>query len=357
MPDFIDKLVLKVQEKAGKLSQTLRSDAEAGEETLRRLLEKHWHDLPSDLTAERRPVFAVDGSIGRANLANGAYLFVAQALIMGDGFEDTAVEVEILRGNTPRSSVERFADLLLQSLEVGLARDNVDKVPQGSVLFLDGALYGQLPQLYPLTIEGTRGSLPEGILDAYLYLFQRCQEQGIGLISIAKTSRDALLSRIMQEGEGLSPILDITDSEMLYRWTDGKAGYSTPVILGTWGFTRGSQELLRRDEVRNAPAIVSFFARLSDFDDAVRVDLPAFCVGSEARLGEVDGEILDHKLVEGILQVLAGDYGGMEVYNALLYSVDREVRLERRTMKDVYLKLIERELGCEIRLSRGERRF
>jgi len=359
MPDFIDKLVLKAQEKADRLSQTLRSDAEVGEESLRRLLERqrHWHDLPSDLTAERRPVFAVDGSMRRANLANGAYLFVAQALIMGDGLEDTAVEVEILPGTTSRSSVERFADLLLQSLEVGLARDNIDRIPKGSVLFLDGALYGQLPQLYPLTIEGTPYSFPEEILDFYLYLFQRCRERDISLISIAKTSRDALLSKILQEGEGLGSVLDIADSEMLYRWTDGKAGYSTPVILGRWGFTRGSQELLRRDEVRNAPAIVSFFVRLSDFDDAVRVDLPAFCVGSEACLGEVDGEILDHKLVEGILQVLAGDYGGMEVYNALLYSVDREVRLERRTMKDVYLKLIERELGCEIRLSRGERRF
>lgn len=359
MPDFIDKLVLRVQEQADRLSQTLRSDAEVGEEALRRLLEKHWHDLPSGLAtaAERRPVFAVDGSMRRANLANGAYLFVAQALVMGDGLEDTAVEVEILRGNTPRSSVERFADLLLQSLEVGLARDNVDKIPQGSVLFLDGALYGQLPQLYPLTIEGTRGSLPETILATYLYLFQRCRERDIGLISIAKTSRDALLSTILQEGEGLSPILDIADSEMLYRWTDGKAGYSTPVILGRWGFTRGSQELLRRDEVRKAPAIVSFFVRLSDFDDAVRVDLPAFCVGSEARLGEVDGEILDHKAVEEIVQVLAGDYGGMEVYNALLYSVDREVRLKRRTMKEVYLKLIGNTLGYEIRLDRSERRF
>ncbi len=360
MPNFIDKLVLKVQEKADKLSQTLRSDAEAKEEALRQLLERHWHPLPQDITAMKRPdrpVFAIDGSMRRANLANGAYLFVAQALIIGEGIEDTAVEVEILPGSTRRSSVERFADLLLQSLEVGLARDNVDKLPQGSILFLDGALYGQLPQLYPLTIEGTPYSFPEEILAAYLYLFQRCRKRDIRLISIAKTSRDALLSRILQESEGLSPILDIPDSEMLYRWTDGRAGYSTPVILGRWGFTRGSQELLRRAEVRNASAIVSFFVRLSDFDDAVRVDLPAFCVGSDTRLGEVKGDILDHRTVGEILQMLAGDYGGMEVYNALLYSVDREVRLERRMMKDVYLKLIERELGCEIRLSRSERRF
>ncbi len=369
MPNFVDKLVLRVREKADELGQTFRSDAVAGEEALCRLVEQHWcEELPRGGVVDR-PAFAVDGSIGRVNLANGAYLFVAQALFIGDrasrqpsarssqSFEESKVEVEILRGSIPKPTVRRFADLLLQWLEVGLASEQVDRVPSGSILFLDGALYGQLPQLYPLTIEGTPYSFPEDILQAYLYLFRRCQERGIYLISVAKTSREALLSRILQMKEGLHPILDIPDSEMLYRWTRGRAGYSTPLLLGTWGFTGGSQELLRREEVRNAPAIVSFFVRLSDFDDPVRVDLPAFCVGSDKRLGEVDGELLEHQAVSQIVQMLAGDYGGLEVYNSLLYSVDREVRLRRKTMKEVYLKLIGNALGYDIKLARDERRF
>jgi len=359
MPNFIDKLTLRVGEKADRLSETLRREAQAREEALRQLLTQHWHELPSDLEAtDQRPAYAVDGSLRRASLANGATLFVAQALLMGEEIEESDVEVEILRGSTPRASVERFADLLLQRLEVGLARQHVTRIPEGGVLFLDGALYGQLPQLYPLTIEGVPYPLPDEILDAYLQLFQQCRQRHIYLISIAKTSREATHSKIWQREADLPISLDIPDSEMIYRWTD-RAGYSTPVILGTWGFTRGSRELLKREELSRAPAIVSFFVRLDDFDDAVRVDLPATAVGCEVCLGEVSGEILDPSRYDlrPILQVLAADYGGLEVYNALLYSVDREVRLERRMMKDVYLKLIERKLGCEIRLSRGERRF
>jgi hypothetical protein len=359
MPNFIDKLTLRVGEKANRLSETLRREAQAREEALRQLLDQHWHKLPPDLEAtDQRPAYAVDGSLRRANLANGAYLFVAQALLMGEGVEETDVEVEILRGSTPRASVERFADLLLQRLEVGLARQHVTHIPEGGVLFLDGALYGQLPQLYPLTIEGVPYPLPDEILEAYLQLFQHCRQRHIHLISIAKTSREATHSKIWQRKEEVGLNLDIPDSEMIYRWTE-RAGYSTPVILGTWGFTRGSRELLKREELSCAPAIVSFFVRLADFDDAVRVDLPASAVGCEVCLGEVSGEILDlsrHDL-RPILQVLAADYGGLEVYNALLYSADREVRLERQMMNEVYLKLIGRELECEIRLDRSERRF
>ena len=51
------------------------------------------------------------------------------------------------------------------------------------------------------------------------------------------------------------------------------------------------------------------------------------------------------------------DYGGPEVYNALLYSVDREVRLARSTVAEVYLPLVEDLLGVELRLDRSERRF
>lgn len=361
MPDFISKLADRVNERRDSLTQTLSTDAEAKEATLQDLMARHWHPLPEDLAvgAERGPAFAVDGSVRRANLANGAVLFAAQALLIGEGRTETDVDVEILRGTVPRASIERFADLFLHRLEIGLARDYAHHVPEGSVIFLDGALYGQLPQLYPLTIEGVEYPFPQDIIQAYLELFETCREGFRIPLSIAKTSREATHARIWAKAESMELPLEIPDSEMIYRWTGYRAGYSTPVILGKWGFTRGSRELIDRGELKDAPAIVSFFVRLADYDDAVRVDVPAFCVGDERRLGEVDGELLtlDNPALHGILQILASDYGGLEVYNALLYAVDREVRLERRTMNDVYLNLIAGVLECEIRLDRSDRRF
>jgi hypothetical protein len=364
MPNFIDKLSEQVRSKRDELRATLNRDATPEERKLQKLVRENWHPLPNGLVAaSRRPAFAVDGSIGQAHLANGAYLFAAQALLLGEGLEETMVDVKILRGSTPRSSVERVADLLLQRLEVGLARDHASRIPSGGVLFLDGALYGQLPQLYPLNIEGIPDPLPEDTLAAYLDLFRQCRERGVLLISVAKTSREATHSKIWlgeheQQTSGSSTLFDIPDSEMIYRWTDERAGYSTPVILGKRGFTRGSQELLRREEMRPAPAIVSFFVRLADHDDAVRIDTPAFCVGQDRRLVDLEGEILvDTPELSPILEALAVDYGGLEVYNALLYTVDRQVRLERSRMIDVYLPLIRDIADCEIRLDRSERRF
>lgn len=362
MPDFVSKLADRISEKREHLSRTLSTDAEAQEAVLRDLMARHWHPLPAGLTkgVRSRPAFAVDGSVRRANLVNGAALFTAQALLIGEERVETSVDVEILRGTIPPGSVERFADLFLHRLEIGLARDYASQIPEGSVIFLDGALYGQLPQLYPLTIEGTDYSFPQDIIQAYLELFQACQQGRRIPISIAKTSREATHAKIWAQHEGIGSLpMEIPDSEMIYRWTEDQAGYSTPVILGKWGFTRGSRALIEQGGLQDAPAIVSFFVRLANYDDAVRVDVPAFCMGDERRLGELEGETLapDIPALYDILKILAGDYGGPEVYNALLYAVDREVRLERRTMHEVYLHLIQRGLGHEIRLDRSDRRF
>ncbi|MCW5852811.1 MAG: hypothetical protein KIT87_22255, partial [Anaerolineae bacterium] len=93
-------------------------------------------------------------------------------------------------------------------------------------------------------------------------------------------------------------------------------------------------------------------------DDAMRVDIPAFCADCDERLGDLDAEVLDSRYdVAAIVRLLLADYGGFEVYNALLYGVDREVRLHRTTMNEVYVRLIAEMTGCEVRLDRSDRRF
>jgi hypothetical protein len=370
MPDFISKLASRVQERQASLKQTLSDRADAHEDALRDLMGSHWHPLPDglDTAAPRGPAFAIDGSIRRLNLANGATLFAAQALLIGEGEAETDVDVEIIRGSVRSGSLERFADLFLQRLEIGLARDCAGWIPEGSVIFLDGALYGQLPQLYPLTIEGIDDPLvrqrieryPEEIIDAYLELFDACRNHGHFLVSVAKTSREGTHAKLWARADGRGTLpLEVPDSEMIYRWTGDRDGFSTPVILGRWGFTRGSRDLIDQGTLTNVPAIVSLFVRLKDYDDAVRVDMPAFCLGDQRCLNDLDGDVVpsDNPNLRTVLQILLDDYGGPDVYNALLYAVDREVRLERRTMNDVYLHLIQRELDLPIRLDRSERRF
>jgi hypothetical protein len=364
MPDFVDKLSQRIEEKAHRLKATLSRQAEPGEQDLMRLVRDNWNPLPDGIldASPQVPAFAVDGSIRQLDLANGAYLFVAQALCLGqNGFQRSDVDIEILRGTIFRGTVERFADLMQRRLEVTLALECAGRIEPGSVLYLDGALYGQLPQLYPLDIKDLHeyDDLPAQILAAYVNLFALCRERDIRLISIAKTSREATHCKLWRDELELDMPVDLPDSEMIHRWTENRAGFSTPVILGEWGFTGGSRELLQRPEVKGAPAIISFFVRLVDYDDAFRVDLPAYCLGDERRLGDLDADVLDpdEYNLTPILQLLAADYGGPEVYNAPLYSVDREVRLGRSMMNEVYLRLVEGMLGCPVPLDRSERRF
>jgi len=364
MADFLDKLSAAIETHRPDLEARLRTDALPGEAALQRLVQEHWGPLPPPPPAADWAAYAVDGSVSQLDLDNGAYLVIVQALCLGEGaHEASAADVEILPPATPRPTAGRVADLLQQKLELYLAGETVDAAAPGSVVFLDGALYGRLAQLYALPPADlpTHGDLPETVLDNYLSLLEQAERRGVRLVAVSKTSREATHCRIWLRARSLRHDVpfELTDSEMIHRWTDRAAGVSAPVVLGTWGFTGGSRDLLDREDVRTSPAIVSLFTRLADFDDALRIDVPARQLGHDLRLGDLDGAPLDGGCAAArpVLDLLAADYGGLEVYNALLYSVDREVRLHRHVVTEVYLPLIEAQLGRPLRMDRSQRRF
>lgn len=370
MANFIERLSEKVESRRDDLEKTLKANANDQEKSLADLVRQHWHTLPTIQTPHRQPAFAVDGSRAVRHLANGAYLFVAQALIVGERtgerIEASDVDVSILPGATDAALIERSAGFLMHQLEVGLARRTIAQMPRGSILFLDGALYGQLTSLYPWSENAEEQlppeifQLPDTILDHYLHLFDACTQHSLILISLAKTSHEHAHADVWwraKHNQDLPKERKISDSEAIYRWTDRRAGFSTPILFGQSSVFRGARRNLLAS-MQNAPAIVSFFVRLADFDDALRVDVPASCLGRSDTIASVEREqLLAPQLVAPILDVLAADYGGLEVYNALLYSVDREVRLHQEKMDEVYFNLIRETLQVDLRLDRSERRF
>jgi hypothetical protein len=364
MADFLDKLSDAIDARRVDIADQLRPDAAPGEEDLKQLVRDHWAPLPALQSLADWPAFAIDGSVREVSLDNGSYLFVVQALcIGGDGVEEPRADVQILPPATQRSTASRIGDLLQRHHELALACEMAGRMEPGSVLFLDGALYGLLPQLYPLAVEeaNSLSDYPEIVLRDYLDLLRTAEERGVRLVAVSKTSREATHCKIWMGALDMdsSVLQDLTDSAMIHRWTERAAGVSVPVVLGSWGFTGGSRELLDRPEVAGSPAVVSFFVRLADFDDALRVDVPACQLDQPVRLADVKGELLDGgvEAVSPVVDALAADYGGLEVYNALLYSVDREVRLQRHHVSEVVLPLIESVVGHEVRPDRSERRF
>ncbi len=366
MADFLDKLGDAIEARRDDFERQLHPGAAPGEEDLKRLVRDHWSPLPPAPPPADWPAYAIDGSIREVSLDNGSYLFIVQALCIGeDAFEEPRGDVQILPPATPRPTASRFADLLQRHHELSLACEMVARLEPASVLFLDGALYGLLPQLYSLSVEeaSALSEYPDMVLKDYIHLLNTARECDVTLVAVSKTSREAthckIWMRALEMDSGVLNDANMTDSALVHRWTDRAAGVSAPVLLGTWGFTGGSRELLEREEVHGSPAIVSFFIRLADLDDALRIDVPASQVGSDACLGDVKGTLLegDVEAVRPIVDILAADYGGLEVYNALLYSVDREVRLHRNTVNEVILPLIGDVVGHEVRPDRSERRF
>ncbi|MBI5032997.1 MAG: DNA double-strand break repair nuclease NurA [Chloroflexi bacterium] len=372
MPNFIDRLSEKLTDhnKKRELVATLIDKAQSHEEALRSLVTDHWHaPLPDFGKIVRRPAYAVDGSRAVRHLANGAYLFVAQALIVGDcdgtRMEASDVDLRILPGNTDTAVVERYAGLMMHHLEVKLAQEHAKQMPKDSVIFLDGALYGQLSSLYPLEenpedpLPDDVRDLPQTIVGCYTELFNTCTERNLFLVSVAKTSHEKMHARVWWDAKhpGRRIPREISDTELIYRWTERKAGHSTPVMFGTHAEFRGSRRILF-DYLKPMPAIVSFFVRLADYDDALRVDVPSICLGRNELIGDVQSPRLTApEEIIPALQVLVADYGGLEVYNVMLYSVDHEVRLHQATMDEIYVSIIQSELGVPIPLDRSERRF
>lgn len=362
MPEtFIGHLNDRLAKRRDELKSNLHSSGKRIDEEFRSAVLEHWHSLPKRHNPNKRPAYAIDGSSRRANLTNGSTVFVAQALIMGEDLNEPVTDIEILPGTVRAQTMDRFADLMRQSLEIGLAREYSEKIPQGSILYLDGALYGTLPQLYPLRADGIPEDrdFAEILLRDYRRLFEACEERDIQLISIAKTNRQALFSKILQRRLGRGDnIQEISDSALFDELTERKMGFSTPVVLGTYSFSEGSAAVVIENEgVKEEPAIVSFFVRLDDLDDALRIDLPASCVGREERIGDLEVALLEAETVIPIVDMLQSDYGGVQVYNALAYVTDLEVRLTKQKMYEIYLPMVAEVLGEELRIDRSERRF
>lgn len=362
MPEtFIGQLNDKLTRKRDELKTNLHQSGKRIDAEFRAAVLEHWHPLePPRANLPKRPAYAIDGSSRRANLTNGSTVFVAQALIMGEEINEPVTDIEILPGTVRAQTMDRFADLMRQSLEIGLAREFAEKIPSGSILYLDGALYGTLPQLYPLRGEGIpeNRDFSEYLLRDYRRLFELCETRNIQLISIAKTNRQALFSKILQRRMGRGTLDEISDSALFDELTERKCGYSTPVMLGTYSFGEGSSSVvLEQEGVKEEPAIVSFFVRLADLDDALRIDLPASCVGREERLGDLEVELMQAAVVAPVVEMLQSDYGGVQVYNALAYVTDLEVRLTKQKMYEIYLPMVSEVLGEELRIDRSERRF
>lgn len=372
MATFTDKFASLIREKRNQFSNTFSEEATTPfEEKLKKQVQTEWHPLPPVQETANYQSYAVDGSQATRTLSNGAFMAICQALLIGPDLEETDVSFDLVRGTPGRQELDRMADLQRQQLELGLALQHIQKI-SGGVLYIDGTLHGQMRILDRglLRVED-RKDLPQRVTATYLDLLEKAELFGVKTLGISKTSRECMLAEFLSFENKQQGAVKIPDAEMLYRWAKGP-GYTTPLLLGSQDIGQTAEGALRTPEsiredpeqknnlhnrLKRAPAIVSFHVRLAHGEDTLRIDIPAHWVGLKERIGDLKWRSLDPRIVEPILQILRSSHGGLNVYNAMLYVVDKQVRLHEKTVSGAYLEILRSITGRRIEVDRSKRRF
>lgn len=355
---------------AARLDTRARSKAEAEWQKAAR---KRWYALPST-APERSPhsAFAVDGSGGTLNLNNGFSLVVAQAVLAGPTAADTVAEVNLGMADARKSTpdVSSLGDLMMRRLETQLALEAIPRMEQlkESTLLLDRSLHGELAHLslwYGRTTDlntclmgepNAPQPLENGLENYIRLLSQSCRQNHI-VIGISKTIRARFLAHILEQDELPMEEGRPSDPELLYRWLNDK-GYSHPILLGAAELGDLSLQPEAKDQLADCPAIVSSYVRPVPYDDPIRIDVPASAIGLPKRFMDCESAwVPDPHALEPIVALVRSMYGGPSVHNTLLYKVDRQVRLSRRTLEQVYLPALARVAGVPLAVDRSRRRF
>jgi hypothetical protein len=374
----------------------------------RSMLASRWLPLPSRRAvdtgmpatpAPRTLNIAVDGTSHSVQLHTGAHFILAVAAACGPDFcQDERADMEILPARYDEGQASSARDLLMRSLEAYCATQAAGSVVQqglagSAILWIDGSLYADLSHMAGAPEKNHWGGAIERaghIMRTTAALLDLAERSGLWLIGVGKTQRasflyDALTAAPSSVGQpstfrtpapsnGGSPQVSRSallgedghpaDGELL---ATAGPGWSWPVVLDGTRFPLTSH--LARETLHACPAIVSTYVRPHPADLPLRVDVPASTIGlSDRLLPAVTGGVSrpwpawvpDASVMAPIVAAALAAYGGLHVYNAPLYAVDRLVRLPRRELELRYLPICERMAGLEagtLAINRGRRRF
>jgi hypothetical protein len=382
--NFISEFIELLEKRRGEFEPLLSGGKELGEieVSLGNQLQYHWHENPSPETIYERE-FSVDSSSASRTLANGLDLFIVRALMIGsDGSEHKQLKFEMLKGIRDPTIASTFERVLRDLIEIEIVVDNCEELDD-SMVMIDGNLYGRFTHLLKQLYLKGWAALPLNLLESMQNLFDLCTERNITLIGVSKFSKTRVLCSAMLTELGI-PATDpnYLDVELLFRWKHDEVGFTTPLLLGEYAFVdevrsmHDEPESYRKryfgniprdlhdwgteiiERVPTAPAIVMFHLIPSRYEQPLRIDIPASCLGLRDKIMDVTPyRFIKSGVVQPVVQQLVEDWGGMDVYNALLYVVDREVRLGREVVDRVYRSVLGRELDVPIMYDRNTRRF
>lgn len=382
---FIGEFVQEIDQKKTSFQQLFGLDEKQSkiESILKEALESHWHPLPEPgnvFTEE----YSVDSSSASRTLSNGIDFFIIRALMLGTGnYNKPKLRFEMVKGIRDYNVITSFERILRDLIEIDIVQDNIDDIPENSIVLIDGNLYGRFTHLLQeLSLRGWY-HLPLELLAAMQRLFEECEKRGIMLVGVSKFSKTRVLTTaLLSSSYPNMEDPEYLDVELLYKWKHGDTGYTTPLLIGDYAIAKEITQLEgkpekyrdryfsrlspdRRDwatqvisDIPYSPAIVMFHMIPKADAQPLRIDIPACSLGIRKKITDVRHfEFIAPEKVTEVAQQITSDFGGRDVYNALLYIVDREVRLGVKTVDTVYKSVLGKELGFPIEYDRSTRRF
>lgn len=360
----------------------LTSDRSRLNDILRDGISQHWSELPEKSFCYQRE-FAIDSSSAMRSLSNGLEFYILRSLMIGsDNSKQKVVRFEIVRAPPSSMISQNFERMLRDLIEVEVALNNIETLHEGDIVLLDGNLYGRLTHLVEeLPLDGWQ-HLPLLIFDKIQGLFKKCGEKGVMLVGVSKFSRTRVLCSALLSAKGLE-VADpgVLDAEIINKFKQGIPGFTTPLLLGEYALARAENMRIDPEEYRKryfknlpesqinwavntirgvseSPAVVMTHLIPAPNEQPLRIDVPANCLGNDAKIMDVRPyEFVDSKVIERVVKQILSGYGGLEVYNALLWTTDHEVRLGFETVDTVYKQVIGEELGIQVEYDRSSRRF
>jgi hypothetical protein len=343
-------------------------------------LKGRWSPLPTGDSSFSNE-YAVDSSSAARTLENGVEFFITRGLMIGtSGEAKKKLSLKMRRGSTDVSYSFNYERILRDLIEIEVINENIDSIPENSIILLDGNLHGRYTHLIGAPFGAQLSALSVDLIDAMQRLYEHCSAQNsivVGVSKFSKTQNYAIaLKRERGYGEVATEYLDV---EMLYKWKTGETGITQPILLGlsedqksvqSSRFTQLKNALKQTErseynrrikalnEYGGAPAIVMYHLLAKEHYQPLRVDIPACFLGMQYNIANSPHlEFVDPKLVSNVTRQVASDFGGRDVYNALLYVVDKEVRLTGKIVDTVYKSVLAEELGVPMNYDRSSRRF
>lgn len=199
MPRFLDLFVREIRRK----KEVIREIIEKGhvsrlDDDFRGVLRHHWHPLPEG-ELEGFCLFAVDGSRGVREYANGSRFYITRAFAFSnEGEKLRLLETGMFLAKGSDEDVSSYISQKTELVEMKLALEAISHLKGAKkAILIDGSLFGRMMHLpVDSVVEGDRDFLIE-YMDVYSKLLSECRRKNVLLIGVSKDSRAMFLRNVI----------------------------------------------------------------------------------------------------------------------------------------------------------------